>query len=192
MTDRRQQQQQRKTYGVYINSMLTMKVPLSITEIGKNIKQNLEKTISYKTEGRCIAEGFIKPNSVRVTSYSSGVVNGDIINFQTIFECMVCHPVEGMIIECDVKTITKAGIHAEVTEDDIVPVTVFIARDHHFTDKLFATIKEGEKINVRVIGVRYELNDPYICVIAKLVEPEKIGYQEKPKGRQQPISILED
>jgi DNA-directed RNA polymerase subunit E'/Rpb7 len=162
-----------KVYGVYIKSMLTMKVPLSITEIGKNIKQNLEKTISHKTEGRCIAEGFIKPNSVRVLSYSSGSINGDIINFQTIFECMVCHPVEGMNIECVAKTITKAGIHAEVVEDDIVPVTVFIARDHHFTDNHFASVKENQQITVRVIGVRYELNDPYICVIGRLIDNEK-------------------
>ena len=27
------------------------------------------------------------------------------------------------------------------------------------------------KIIVRVIGIRYELNDPYICVIGKLVQP---------------------
>lgn len=192
MSDRNQQQQ-RKTYGVYIKSMLTMKIPLSITEIGKNIKQNLEKTVSYKTEGKCIAEGFIKPNSVRVISYSSGVINGDIIDFQTVFECMVCHPVEGMNIECDAKTITKAGIHGEVLEDDIVPVTVFIARDHHFTDKLFASVKEGQRITVRVIGVRYELNDPYICVIAKLVEPDRKGViQEKPRGGKPPISIMKD
>ena len=40
----------RKIYGVYIQSILTMKVILSITEVGKNIKQNLEKTISKKME----------------------------------------------------------------------------------------------------------------------------------------------
>jgi hypothetical protein len=42
------QADRRKIYGVYIQSILTMKVILSITEVGKNIKQNLEKTISMK------------------------------------------------------------------------------------------------------------------------------------------------
>ena len=167
-------QQKPQVYGVYIKSLLTMKIHLNIIEIGKNIKQNLERTISKKTEGKCIAEGFIKPNSVKVISYSSGTVDGDSVIFQTVFECMICHPVEGMLIECETKTITKAGIHAEVKDNnDVVPVTVFIARDHHFTDKLFSSIKENQKITVRVIGVRYELNDPYICVIAKVVEQEK-------------------
>jgi DNA-directed RNA polymerase subunit E'/Rpb7 len=166
-----QKPQEKKIYGVYIKSILTMKAALNISEIGKNVKHNLERTISKKTEGRCIVEGFIKPDSVRVTSYSAGNVNSDKIEFQTVFECMICHPVEGMQIECITKTITKAGIHAEVVDETgVVPLTIFIARDHHFTDKYFATIKEKAKITIRVIGVRYELNDPYICVIGKLVQ----------------------
>jgi DNA-directed RNA polymerase subunit E'/Rpb7 len=185
------QQHQKQIYGVYIKSLLTMKVALSITEIGKNVKQNLEKTISKRTEGKCIAEGFIKPSSVRVMSYSCGVVNSDIIEFQTVFECMICNPVEGMIIECETKTITKAGIHAEVIDDnENIPVTVFVARDHHFNDKSFGSIKENQKINIRVVGVRYELNDPYICVIGKLIESHKnIPFDKQIK---QPISIMED
>lgn len=162
-------QQERKIFGVYIKSALTMKVILSITEIGKNIKQNLEKMISSKTEGRCIAEGFIKPHSIEVISYSSGNINGDKVEIQTLFECKVCHPVEGMLIECTSKTITKAGIHAEVIdEDENMPITVFIARDHHLSNHRFNEIKENTKMVVKVVGVRYELNDPYICVIGTL------------------------
>ena len=162
-------QEQAKIYGVYIKSLLTMKVHLSMNEVGQSIKQNLTKAISLKTEGKCIAEGFIKPDSVVVISYSSGVVNNDLIEFVTLFECMVCHPVEGMLIECTTKTLTKAGIHAQVTDDKgFIPITVFVARDHHFTDKYFAAVKENEKITVRVVGVRFELNDPYICVIGTL------------------------
>jgi DNA-directed RNA polymerase subunit E'/Rpb7 len=161
----------RKIYGVYINSILTMKVVLPITEVGKNMKSNLEKFISKNNEGKCIAEGFIRPGSVKVIRYSSGLVSNQYVEFETIFECMICHPVEGMLIECDTKTITKAGIHAEVIDNTgAIPITVFIARDHHFTDRNFSNITENMKIIVRVIGIRYELNDPYICVIGKFIE----------------------
>ena len=51
-------------------------------------------------------------------------------------------------------------------------MTVFIARDHHFTDKRFSKVVENEKIMANVIGVRFELNDPYICVIANLWTPK--------------------
>ena len=121
------------------------------------------------------------------------MINGDNVQFQTMYDCMVCHPVEGMLIECQTKTITKAGVHAEVIDDNgIVPLTIFVARDHHRTEKAFATIKENAKINIRVIGIRYELNDPYISVIGKLVESGDATRGGDYQPIRQPITILED
>ena len=180
-----------KVYGVYIDSLLTKKVILSITEIGKNIKENLQRKLSDSMEGKCIEEGFIRPGSIRVETYSCGLVNTENIEFQTVFTCKICHPVEGMLVECTSKTITKAGIHAQVLDRDIVPVTVFVARDHHNMDRYFQSIKENTKILVKVIGIRYELNDPYICVLAKLLkeDADMMGPPSKIKIKKNPINI---
>ena len=159
-----------KIYGVYIDSLLTKKVVLTITEIGKNIKENLQKKLANLMEGKCIEEGFIRPGSINIVNYSCGQIDREYISFQTVFSCKICHPVEGMLTECIVKTITKAGIHAEVIDNDTIPITVFVARDHHTTDKNFQYIKENVKILVKIIGMRYELNDPYICVIGKIMK----------------------
>lgn len=157
-------------YGVYSKSVLEKKIVLNITEIGENIKKVLEEKLISTFENKCIPEGFIKPNSIRIISHSSGIINTDVIEFTVIFECKVCFPIENQLIDCTSKTITKAGIHAEVKENDIVPIQVFIAKDHHMiNDYYFSTIKENMKIRIKVIGVRYELNDPYICVIGKLM-----------------------
>ena len=159
-------------YGVYIRSILQMKIALSITEIGKNLTQNLEKLIRLKTEGKCIAEGFIRPNSVRVLNYSSGLIKDDHVEFCTTYECMVCYPIKDMLVTCTVSEVTKAGIHAYVkdVDSDNVPITVFVARDHHSTSKYFNSIKENAVIEARIIGIRFELNDPSITTIASLVE----------------------
>jgi DNA-directed RNA polymerase subunit E'/Rpb7 len=163
--------EQRKIYGVYNKSVLDTKVILAITEIGKTIKTNLENKILHKIGGKCISEGYIKPGSIRILNYSSGSVAGDMIEYHVVFECMVCLPVEGMLIECMSKTITKAGIHAQVIDEDgNMPVTVFIARDHHHVDDRFLAIKENAKLTVRVIGIRFELNDKCICAIANLTD----------------------
>jgi hypothetical protein len=91
-----------------------------------------------------------------------------------------------MLIESTVKTITKAGIHAEVIDSDgIVPLTIFVARDHQYNDKMFGQAKENTKITVRVIGIRFELNDPFICVIAKLTD-------NQPAEQKRPITIQDD
>jgi len=160
---------QSNTQGVYSNELLTRKVFLTMDQVGQNIKQNLERSISYSIEGKCIQDGYIKPNSVRVNTYSAGIVNNEKIEFQTVFECMVCHPVEDMVIDCKVKTLTKAGIHGEVIDNEgNMPVTVFIARDHHFTNKQFGAVEENSVITTKIIGIRFELNDPYICAIGTL------------------------
>ena len=167
--------QQTERYGVYIRSVLQMKIALSITEIGKNLTQNLENVIRLKTEGKCIAEGFIRPNTVRVLNYSSGLIKDDHVEFQTTYECLVCYPVKDMIVSCTVSEVTKAGIHAYVkdTDSDNVPITVFIARDHHSTNKYFNSIKEKAVIEARIIGLRFELNDPSITTLAAIVEPKE-------------------
>ena len=177
------------TYGVYSKSLLNKKVTLCITEIGSNILQILEMKVKEMIENKCISEGFVKPDSIKITSHSAGVINSQDITFSVTFECLICHPVEGQKIECTSKTITKAGIHAEVIDkDNTIPLHIFIAKDHHIMDNYFTSIKEDMKILVKVIGIRFELNDPYICVISKLIKPEKLD--EKPKKTKK-IKIIE-
>lgn len=166
--------------GIYTSMMITQKAFLSILNVGDNIKQTLEKYISLNIEGKCIAEGYIKPGTTKIISYSSGELNGTDVVFEVVFECLVCCPVEGMHIECIVKNITEtAGIRAE-TEDTPSPLVIYVARDHHFNNPIFSKVKSGDKIKVRVIGQRYELNDKYISIIAELLEDKKDRFR-KPK-----------
>jgi len=172
----------RRMTGIYGSMLITRKIVLSIVNVGNNIKQTLENVIAKQVEGRCVVEGFVKPLSSKILTYSSGTLKGANIEFEIVFECLVCCPVEGMHIACVAKNITKAGIRAETAEDPS-PVVVFVARDHHLSSEYFTNVKEDDTINVRVIGQRYELNDKYISVIAELLEPreEKIKRKRKPK-----------
>jgi DNA-directed RNA polymerase subunit E'/Rpb7 len=161
----------KKRYGPYIKSLLERKIFLKITEIGQNIKPNLERMISSKEEGKCTVEGYIRPGSTNVINYSSGKVNGEYVEYHVVYECMICYPVEGMDIECVCKTLTKAGIHAEVIDQTgNIPITIFISRDHHMNHHEFGLVKEDARLLVKIIGIRFELNDPYICAIGRLLE----------------------
>ena len=170
---RQPEEKRQQIYDPYIASILSMKVVLPIAEVGGNIKQNLEKLIVSKTEGKCIVEGFVRPDSVNILTYSAGKVNSGMVEFQTTYECMICYPVDGMLVKCICSTITKAGIHAEVRDQKgNVPITVFIARDHHLRSDVFDKVTENARLIVSVIGVRFELNDSTICAIGKLSEIE--------------------
>jgi hypothetical protein len=99
-----------------------------------------------------------------------------------------------MNITCLAKNITKAGIRAESSTENPSPVVVFIARDHHFNNNKFINIQEGDTMLVRVIGQRFELNDPYISIIGELVSTN-ISTSEKPfafSNKKQKIVIESD
>ena len=169
----------KRSKGIYMNSLITKKVSIPVNMIGRNIKENLEKIIVQEIEGRCIAEGYIKPGSVEIITYSSGMLKDSIALFDIVLTCQICLPVEGMLIDCIAKNITKAGIRAE-TNEDTSPVTIFIARDHHFTNELFSKVKENDEIRIRVIGQRFELFDKTISVIGEITKQKNNrGY----KGR---------
>ncbi len=175
----------RRGVGIYMQNILTRKVKLPFTSVGSNLVENISQDLSNRIEGKCIQEGFIKRNSIRIVNYSAGIITGKFVTFTVVFECLVCRPVEGMKFKTLIKNITKAGIRCETMEDPS-PVVVFIARDHHFKSKEFSQLKLEEQITVKVIGIRYELNDPYISVIAEYVHPRKL----KVKSKKQAIKIL--
>jgi hypothetical protein len=180
-------------YGVYVRNMISMKIHLKMSEVGDTTKLNLERKILHRTEGKCIPEGYVRPDSVKMITYSSGVIKMNMIEFQVVFECLICNPVEGMIVECTTRTITKAGIHADVvTEKGYLPMKIFVARDHNYSNRLFGTIKENMNIKVRIIGKRFELNDPYIVAIASLVDFGKERARSEPAGNLPKIMVLPD
>jgi len=161
--------------STYSRCLVTRSIVLPITAVGKNIKQTLEQNITTNYEGKCVVEGYIKTNSSKIITYSSGIIQrGNNIQFEVVFECMVCFPVENALIMCVAKNITKAGIRAESAEETPSPVVVFIAKDHHYNVAQFAEIKEGDTFKARVIGQRFELNDKYISIIGELVKEKKI------------------
>jgi len=159
-----------KKPSYYNKVMITKKIHVPIVKVGKDLKETLEKYISSEVEGRCIEMGYVQPRSVRVFSYSSGELKDSLAIFDVVYECMICHPVEGMEIDCVALNITEtAGIRAE-TEEKPSPLIIYLARDHNYQIPEFSKVKVGDKIRVKVIGQRFELNDSAVSVIAELVE----------------------
>ena len=128
--------------NIYTRSLITRSVSLQMVNIGKNIQQTIERFIIENYEGKCVVEGFIKVGSCKIITYSSGLIKGTNIGFEVVFECRICCPVEGMLIQCIAKNITKAGIRAESSDETPSPIVVFVTRDHHYMVQHFATIEE--------------------------------------------------
>ena len=154
---------------IFTRGLITKKIILPINNIGKNIKQTIETYLKANYEGKCQIDGFIRPGSCNILSYSCGTIfEGNKVSFDVIFDCYLCFPVEGMLIECITTSVTKAGVRWESNEFVPSPIIAFLAKEHHQGDKMFNAIKERDKIIVKVIGQRFELNDPNVSIIGEL------------------------
>jgi len=60
----------------------------------------------------------------------------------------------------------------------VSPIIVYITRDHHYNNTYFNKVTDGEEITVRVIGQRYELNDPHVSVIGEIIETKTDKYKK--------------
>jgi DNA-directed RNA polymerase subunit E'/Rpb7 len=160
--------QSKARYGIYTTILLTRKLEIPFRIIGRNVKDTLEHILSKIVEGKCMAEGFIRPGSVKILTYSNGYLYGKNAIFDCVYECQACSLVEGVVFTCVIKNISLAGIRATLNEPKS-PVVVFIARDHHYDRADFTRLQEEEEIRVRVIGQRFEIGDEAISVIGELV-----------------------
>ena len=165
---------------IYISSLLTQKIVLNYNEVNSDLFNTLEVRLKQFNEGKCIKDGYVKNNSVKLLTYSGGELFSNKLVFECVFECLITNPVESMMLNCVAKSITKVGVRAElVTDDNVSPYIIFIARDHHYNNEIFSQIKENDMLQVRVLGQRYELNDKFISVIAELININNYGTLKK-------------
>ena len=172
---------------LYMRSLLTRTIYLPMYRVDGNLPYTLVTALKAMVENKCVHEGFVKPNSVSIFSYSPGTVKSseDVVQFDVSFYADVCYPLHGAQVDCVVKSVTKAGIHAHVydAESDTYPITVFIVREHHrqviaatataaaaaAAPNDFAGMKPRDTFRASIVGVRFELNDHCIYAIGKLL-----------------------
>jgi DNA-directed RNA polymerase subunit E'/Rpb7 len=171
--ERKEKDFRKSVKDVYSPALISKQIVVEVQNVGSNIKEVLENIIRDTYESKCILEGYIRPGYCNIITYSSGIVAGNHITFEVEFECQVCFPVEGQLVQCTAKNITKAGIRGESSSERPTPFVVFVARDHQVTNPQFNLIEKDGQFVARVIGQRFELNDPYIGIIAELVDQKK-------------------
>ena len=108
--------------------LISKKIVLPISNVGKNIKETLENYLSHNFEGKCQREGYIKKNTISNIIYSSGIITeGNKVLFNVSFTCLVCFPVEGMKINGKVENVTKAGIRASSYDHTPSPIVILVS-----------------------------------------------------------------
>jgi len=158
---------------LFIKTTINKSLSIEPRYINNQINDYILKQLKDKFEGKCLKYGYIKTNSIKIIKRSIGQVlsshfNGNIL-YNIEFSVDVCNPLEGAIIDVEVKNINKMGILAD-SSDKESPLNILLARQHHIDNETFTNLKIGEAIQCKIIGKRFEYGDNQISVIATLYE----------------------
>lgn len=162
---------------LFTEALLEKRLLFPISKVNHHFEKYLLTTLQLQLENRCIEEGYVLASSIHIEQYSVGRITSQGIEIMVVFSCRLCRPVEGMMVHCIVSDVTKAGIHADCYTKDRRqhPLTIYILRDHFYHHPYFKedALKKNQEIRVKIVGIRYELNDACIHAIAEFAEGEK-------------------
>ena len=168
---------------IYNKELVTFKVCIPFTKIQKDMNKVFFNYAKHNIVGKCHKEGYISSSSIKVMKYTSGSMQSSNVYFDVVYEFDIFYPCEDMEIECYVQSFTKIGIKAVVNKNEkLNPCVIFASQAHN--EDLFMNegvendegemdsdnIKTGDKIKIKVLGSRFEINDPYISLLGKILK----------------------
>ena len=173
--------------NIYNKEIITFKIKFHFNELNKNLTNQFINYAKKNIMGKCHKEGYISNNHVNIIDYSSAKLESSYAYFDVQYEFMVCYPYEGMVLNCKIQNITKIGVKAILSENEKDnPIVIFASRIHNESILSNADIYDNEEedvntgdnikvngiIKIKVIGFRFEINDPYLSVLAEIIKDE--------------------
>ena len=135
-----------------------------------NIEKYFDNYGKAYLEGKCRKEGYVYKDSVRLNHYKTGLLKEDYIIYHVFYDAIVCCPEQDMHVSCKIQQITKVGLRALLKQDNN-PLTIFVTREHN-QDVDFDLFTTQQWINVSLIGIRFELNDPCIHAMGEIIQKD--------------------
>lgn len=159
--------------SIYFKSTLNSKISINASDLNKNIESIIEKKLKENYEGKCCKDGYIKENSIEIVNRTMGRMdpgqfNGSI-TYNIEYSAEICNPTEKQLIDCHAVSINKIGVLC-MSVDGKQPFKIIIPRRTHLDNTSFKEIIEGTKIQIEVVGSRFEINDTFISIIGNLVK----------------------
>jgi len=155
------------TSDIYVTSVQNHTLTLAASELRGNLDTTLLRLLRDEVGNQCTRHGYIDRDSIEIVKRSIGTVNTVSLNgslrYDIIYRASVCNPLDGTLLYCTVVNTNKMGILAERS-----PLSIVLARQHSDDEAIFNSVKEGDQIQVKIIGKRFELHDEQITAIGQL------------------------
>ena len=153
--------------NIFYSTVIWNRILITADDINKSLDDTIHNILVENNEGKCVREGFIKEDSIKLLKRSVPYVYGNQMNgklyVDVLYETEICCPMRGNIIECNIEKLNKLGILASSG-----PLSIIIARDFHKNKDLFKGLKENTSITIEIIDKKFNINEKKISVIAKI------------------------
>jgi len=152
--------------SVFVKSTLTRPLEIPVANLDANLNEKMQRILQSELEGKCATEGFIKKGSIAVSKHSVGILKQHLVCFTVDFLADVVYPIKDQLLHCTVVGPNHFGLNCALKDDDgSNSCDVYIPRDHHHPAARLNKYAPGSDIDVKVSGIRFEVNDAQITVI---------------------------
>jgi len=159
---------------IYKNIILKENINLTPRDINYNIDEILKKKLADKVEGRCIKEGYVKPDSVEIISRTLGhLINSNFsgtINYVIKYSADVCVLSKNQIVTCEVFSTDKSSKICYIGDPKSSPVEIYLNKQHHINNLAYNNLEPEDIIKVKIAAIVYEFKYDQMVAIAELVE----------------------
>lgn len=162
---------------IYNNQIFNRTITIPFEKInGNNLNQLILDYTNKNITNRCHKEGYIS-DKVKILKISGGKLKNTDFIVDVTFEGDICYPYEDMIVNVKIFNITKIGIRAILDDNEKKnPIIVFANRIHNSDinsqnseDNNNNKYNIGDTIKIKTLGHRFEINDPSIFIIGKII-----------------------
>ena len=155
---------------VYFKTILQDTIQITPKDLNKNIDQILLLNLRKKVEGKCIKNGYIKKDSIKIINRSTGYMNpahfNGNVSYKVKYYAEICNPPINVIVICKISSINKMGITAYIEDKEVSPLNIMLANQHHLGNKEFFELQVGMFIKAQITAKDFGYNDDKILAIA--------------------------
>jgi hypothetical protein len=150
---------------------------LSDARTTEHIRDILVTKLKEQEEGKCNAEGYIRPGSIQLLRRSVGSAENGKFTGNWVYDCKVrCEILKPVAFDPQdpndtsssmnvrVIAVNKAGVYAVFEE----AIRVLLPRDLHVGLPAFESLKENDVVRVRMLRHRFQTNDKCILALGEL------------------------
>jgi hypothetical protein len=187
-TEQKEQKKQifeRRVNSIFADTKLSVDIDINFMYVDSHIQSTLEKYLTSKLCNKCSEYGFIKDNSISITTWSNPELYNDIAKYTVEFDCKVFDVKAGTLLKCKIDSITENVVLSAVSSEYIpTPFKLFISADQQLdplngnnirVNETFQNLKEGDMIIARVINFTAPLEAPHMSIMGTFVSKDNIS-----------------